>query len=70
MARLFDKYQKEILPSLQKKFDRKNVHSIPKLDKITINMGVGKAIEDKNKLEVAQQQFAREPALQSQRAKM
>lgn len=58
MARLHDKYKKEILPDLQKKFNRKNVLSIPRLEKITINMGVGKAIEDKNKLEVAQQQLS------------
>ncbi|MBL8822552.1 MAG: 50S ribosomal protein L5 [Planctomycetia bacterium] len=57
MARLHDKYKKEILPDLQKKFNRKNVLSIPRLEKITINMGVGKAIEDKNKLEVSQQQL-------------
>ncbi|HQR05613.1 MAG TPA: 50S ribosomal protein L5 [Gemmatales bacterium] len=57
MARLFDKYKKEIVPSLQKKFDRKNINSIPKIEKITINMGVGKAIEDKNRLEVSQQQL-------------
>lgn len=58
MARLHDKYKKEILPDLQKKFNRKNVLSIPRLEKITINMGVGKAIEDKNKLEVSQQQLS------------
>ncbi len=56
-ARQHDKYKKEILPDLQKKFNRKNVLSIPRLEKITINMGVGKAIEDKNKLEVSQQQL-------------
>jgi large subunit ribosomal protein L5 len=57
MARLYDKFKKEILPDLMKKFGRENVHSIPKLEKITINMGVGKAIEDKNKLEVSHQQL-------------
>lgn len=57
MARLQDKYKKEIVSSLQKKFGRTNINSIPKLEKITINMGVGKAIEDKNKLEVAHQQL-------------
>ena len=57
-ARLQEKYKKEILPELKKKLNRENVHSIPKLEKITINMGVGKAIEDKNKLEVSQQQLS------------
>ncbi|HMO35598.1 MAG TPA: 50S ribosomal protein L5 [Gemmatales bacterium] len=57
-ARLQEKYKKEILPELKKKLNRENVHSIPKLEKLTINMGVGKAIEDKNKLKVSQQQLS------------
>jgi large subunit ribosomal protein L5 len=57
MTRLESKYKKEIVPDLLKKFGRKNVLSLPRLEKITINMGVGKAIEDKAKLEVSAQQL-------------
>ena len=46
------KYQ-EILPKLAEKIGRKNPMSLPKLDKIVINMGVGAAVQDKKHLEVA-----------------
>jgi large subunit ribosomal protein L5 len=49
-ARLQDKYAKDILPALGKKFGRTNVHSLPKLQKVVINMGVGKALQDKNRM--------------------
>jgi len=51
MARLMDKYSKEIVPQLQKKFSRTNVLSLPRLQKIVVNMGVGKALQDKNRME-------------------
>jgi large subunit ribosomal protein L5 len=57
MARLETKFTKEIVPELKKKFGRDNVHSIPKLEKITLNMGVGKALDDKAKLDVSVQQL-------------
>jgi len=53
-ARLRKQYADKILPELMTKFGRKNRHSIPRLEKIVINMGVGKAIEDKTRLEKAQ----------------
>src|SRR5476651_2046231 len=53
MARLQEKYNKEILPKLQEKFGRKNILSLPKLQKIVVNMGVGKALQDKNRMEQA-----------------
>lgn len=49
-ARLADKYAGEIRPALAQKFGRTNVHSLPQLKKIVINMGVGKAIQDKNRM--------------------
>jgi large subunit ribosomal protein L5 len=52
-ARLKERYKKEIVPALSKKFGRTNVHSLPKLQKIVINMGVGKALQDKNRMEQA-----------------
>src|SRR5580704_11552963 len=57
MARLQERYQKEILPELKKKLGRDNVHSIPKLEKIVVNMGVGKALQDKNRMEQAAEQL-------------
>ncbi len=56
-ARLQKRYQEEILPELMKKLNRQNKLSLPRLEKIVINMGVGKALEDKSKLEAASQQL-------------
>src|SRR5688500_4821175 len=53
MARLMDRYRQEILPKLSEKFGRTNAHSLPKLQKIVVNMGVGKALQDKNRMEQA-----------------
>lgn len=41
MARLRDKYQNEIAPAMQEKFNYKSPMQIPKLEKIVLNMGVG-----------------------------
>lgn len=49
-SRLQEKFAKEILPALAEKFGRKNVNSLPKLQKIVLNMGVGKALQDKNRM--------------------
>src|ERR1700754_1346149 len=57
MARLMDRYKNDIIPSLKKKLSRENVNSIPKLQKIVVNMGVGKALQDKNKMEQAADQL-------------
>jgi large subunit ribosomal protein L5 len=57
MARLHDRYHKDILPELAKKFGRTNKLSLPKLSKISINMGVGKALQDKNRISEAVEQL-------------
>src|ERR1700736_6532268 len=57
MARLSEKYQKEIVPALSKKLGRTNVHSLPRLQKIVVNMGVGKALQDKNRMEQSAEQL-------------
>jgi large subunit ribosomal protein L5 len=57
-ARLADKYASTIRLDLAKKFGRQNVHSLPKLTKIVINMGVGKAIQDKNRMSEAVEHLA------------
>lgn len=48
MARLKEFYKKEVVPSLQKELNLKNVNEVPKIKKITLNMGVGKALQDAN----------------------
>src|ERR1700674_3406644 len=58
MARLLDRYQKEITPRLSEKFNRKNRLSLPRLQKLVVNMGVGKALQDKNRMEQAAEQLA------------
>ena len=57
MARLMDRYKKEILPRLAEKLGRTNPHSLPKLQKIVVNMGVGKALQDKNRMQQAAEQL-------------
>ncbi len=57
MARLLDRYKKEIVPKLAEKFGRKNALSLPRLQKIVVNMGVGKALQDKNRMEQAAEQL-------------
>ncbi len=47
------KYEQEILPNLSKEFGRENRLSLPRLQKIVINMGVGTAITEKKHLEEA-----------------
>jgi large subunit ribosomal protein L5 len=53
MARLLDRYRKEVVSRLQKKLGRTNTLSLPRLQKIVVNMGVGKALQEKNRLEQA-----------------
>ena len=57
MARLQEKYKNEILPALKKTLKRDNVMSIPKLQKIVVNMGVGEALQDKNRIEQCAEQL-------------
>jgi large subunit ribosomal protein L5 len=53
MARLRDKYKKEIAPALAKEFDIKNPMAVPRLEKIVINMGLGEASSNSKILDVA-----------------
>ena len=50
MARLRELYKSTILPELKTKFGRENIHSLPKMEKVVINMGVGTATQDKKEL--------------------
>ncbi len=53
MARLLDQYNTTIAPAIASKFNLTNKMAIPKLDKIVINMGVGRATQDKALMEAA-----------------
>ena len=51
--RLQEKYKKEITKTLKDKFKYKNDLEVPKLEKVVINMGVGEAVKDSKKIEIA-----------------
>jgi len=53
VPRLREKYIKEMIPSLQKKLNIKNIMQVPRLEKIVLNMGVGKAIAEAKLLDEA-----------------
>lgn len=47
MSRLHDKYIKDTVPALMKHFEYDNIHRVPKLVKVSVNMGVGIATQNK-----------------------
>jgi len=53
MARLNDYYTKTVAPQLMKQFGYKSVMEVPRIDKITLNMGVGEAVADKKVMDHA-----------------
>lgn len=53
MARLLDFYRKEVTNKLKKKFGYKSIMQVPRIVKITLNMGVGEAMEDKKVITAA-----------------
>ncbi len=53
MARLQEQYRNELAPALQKTLGLENVMEVPKITKITLNMGVGEAVADKKIMEKA-----------------
>ncbi len=58
MARLKSTYLEEIRPALQERFGYRSVMEVPRIEKITLNMGVGEAKQDSRMLEAAQEQLA------------
>ncbi len=50
--RLKEKYLKEIVPGLKQKFQYKSVMQVPKIEKISINKGIGAAVADKKLIDV------------------
>jgi large subunit ribosomal protein L5 len=47
MARMRDYYQKDVVPKLKERFNYTSVMQVPRILKITLNMGLGEAMEDK-----------------------
>ena len=54
---LEDKYKKEIIPNLSKKFGYKNVMEIPKVTKVVINRGLGEASQNQKAIDVTKSDF-------------
>jgi len=59
-ARLIEKYRQQIVPALQQKFGYKNLFAVPRMEKIVISMGLGKAVTsgEKGKLEQAEKELS------------
>ncbi len=53
MARLKDFYASEVVPNLMKEFKYDSIMQVPRIEKITLNMGVGEAVADKKVMEFA-----------------
>jgi len=53
MSRLQTYYKETVVPELQKQFSYKNIMEVPKITKVTLNMGVGEALGDKKVMERA-----------------
>jgi len=57
--RLKEKYKKEIIPKMLKNRKFNNVMELPRINKITVNMGIGSAIQNIKELESASQDLAK-----------
>ena len=53
MTRLHDQYREKVVPELVQKFGYKSVMQVPRITKITLNMGVGDAVNDKKNIDTA-----------------
>ena len=57
VPRLKEKYRSEIVPAMREKFGYKNVMQVPKVIKVTLNMGVGAGTQDAKQMEEAATQL-------------
>lgn len=53
MSRLLEHYRNTVVPELQQRFQYANVMQLPRIEKITLNMGLGEALKNKNVLQTA-----------------
>jgi large subunit ribosomal protein L5 len=58
MSRLLERYQKDVVPELQKELGIKNRMAVPRLEKIIVNMGVGDAIQNIKLLDTAKTELS------------
>jgi large subunit ribosomal protein L5 len=58
-ARLRAKYQKEVVPALQKEFGYRNVMAVPKIEKVVVNMGLGEATSNAKIIDTGADELAR-----------
>ena len=59
MTRLKEKYQKDVIPALQKEFGYKNVMAVPKIEKVVVNMGLGEATSNAKLIDTGADEIAR-----------
>ncbi|RMG36552.1 MAG: 50S ribosomal protein L5 [Gammaproteobacteria bacterium] len=59
MARLHDHYKEQVVPQLMERFGYKSIMEVPRIEKITLNMGVGEAVGDKKNMEFAVNDMAK-----------
>ena len=57
-SRIQEKYNTEFVPKLVEQFSYKNVNEVPRLDKITLSMGIGKAVENNKRIDAAVKDLA------------
>jgi large subunit ribosomal protein L5 len=59
MTRLKEKYQKDVVPALQKEFGYKNIMAVPKIHKVVVNMGLGEATSNAKLIDTGADEIAR-----------
>jgi large subunit ribosomal protein L5 len=59
MTRLKEKYQKDVVPALQKEFGYKNIMAVPKIHKVVVNMGLGEATANAKLIDTGADEIAR-----------
>ncbi len=57
MSRMHERYRKEVVPALMKRFNRTNPMAVPRLAKVTVNIGLGEASQNIKLLDVAAQEL-------------
>ena len=68
-ARLADKYKKEVVPALMKKFGYTSVMQAPKLEKICLNRGINGAVSDKKLVDICEKVISLATTLPSQKGR-
>jgi large subunit ribosomal protein L5 len=59
MTRLKEKYQRDVVPALQKEFGYTNVMAVPKIEKVVVNMGLGEATSNAKLIDTGADEIAR-----------